>query len=68
MRNPQKVLTLSRKVDECKPRFAGTDITLRISTDATKTFKDACFPVALSQKGYTIFDFHTVGRCWMIPG
>jgi len=55
-------------VDECKPRFAGTDITLRISTDATKTFKDACFPVALSQKGYTIFDFHTVGRCWMIPG
>jgi sortilin len=39
-------------------KFPGTDITLRISTDAGKTFKQACFPVALSQKGYTLFDFH----------
>mmetsp|Transcript_42694 Transcript_42694/g.68664 ORF Transcript_42694/g.68664 Transcript_42694/m.68664 type:complete len:874 (+) Transcript_42694:54-2675(+) len=39
--------------------FPGTDIALQISTDTGKSFKQACFPVALSQRGYTIFDFHT---------
>ena len=39
-------------------KFPGTDISLRISTDAGKTFKQACFPVALRQRGYTLFDFH----------
>jgi hypothetical protein len=37
----------------------GTEITLQLSTDAGKTFKRTCFPVSLSEKGYTLFDFHT---------
>ena len=39
-------------------KFPATDITLRISTDTGKTFKQTCFPVGLREKGYTLFDFH----------
>ena len=43
---------------DSKTKFTGKDITLQTSTDGGRTFKMACFPVGMSQKGYTIFDFN----------
>lgn len=38
--------------------FPGTDVALRVSVDRGHTFNQACFPVPLQQKGFTIFDWN----------
>ena len=35
-----------------------TDIVLQISTDAGKTFTQACVPSSLGQRGYTVYDWN----------
>ena len=35
-----------------------TDIILKISTDAGKTFTQACVPSSLGQRGYTVYDWN----------
>jgi len=39
-----------------------TDVTLRISIDAGKTFVESCFPIDLPKNGFVIYDFHAESR------